>query len=131
MRSVSRRGLPSQPLTESRWSAATALRVPKNVVVIVTAVVALASGLGAAALGLSVRRGRGARDVGLAHRPEPNHRSLHGTVAVGSTARAPKINTEAGTHLTIVPTFESTVTSSPQASQIESAFNYAIGQYRG
>jgi hypothetical protein len=33
------------------------------------------------------------------------------------------------THLTIVPSFDSTVTSSPQASQIEAGFNDAIGQF--
>jgi hypothetical protein len=39
------------------------------------------------------------------------------------------INGAAGTHLSIVPIFESSVTGSPQASQIESAFNDAIGQF--
>jgi hypothetical protein len=38
-------------------------------------------------------------------------------------------NSSMGTHLSIVPTFESSVTSSSAASQIESAFNYAIGQF--
>src|SRR5579863_7684669 len=38
-------------------------------------------------------------------------------------------NSSIGTHLSIVPSFESSVTSSSVASQIESAFNYAIGQF--
>jgi len=38
-------------------------------------------------------------------------------------------NSSMGTHISIVPTFESSVTTSPEASQIESAFNYAIGQF--
>jgi hypothetical protein len=33
------------------------------------------------------------------------------------------------THLSIVPAFDSAVTTSPLASQIESAFNYAAGQF--
>jgi Fibronectin type III domain len=45
----------------------------------------------------------------------------------GST-RSARENSGIGTHLSIVPTFESSLTSSPDASQIESAFNYAIGQ---
>ena len=39
------------------------------------------------------------------------------------------ITSGVSTHLTIVPTFESSVTSSPLASQIESAFNYSVGQF--
>ena len=47
----------------------------------------------------------------------------HGTTP--STGESSRI----ATHLSIVPTFESSVTTSPHASQIESAFNYAIGQF--
>ena len=49
--------------------------------------------------------------------------------SVGPRALAPRISTSVGTHLTIVPIFESTVTSSSLSSQIESAFNYVVSQY--
>ncbi len=45
----------------------------------------------------------------------------------GSTPSA-RESSGIATHLSIVPTFESSVTTSPHASQIESAFDYAIGQ---
>ena len=54
-----------------------------------------------------------------------------GTITLPSAGAAAvgHINGAAGTHLSIVPTFESSVTASPEASQIESAFNDAIGQF--
>jgi hypothetical protein len=100
------------------------------VAVVTAAVVALTSGLGATIIGLSASAGAtapatSALPVGRSH--------IAGTFMLPAVAapqaRAPKIVTGVGTHLTIVPTFESTVTSSADASQIESAFNYVVSQY--
>lgn len=109
-------------------SRGTARRVPKKVLVTMTAVVALASGFGAAIAAPSV----GAMVHATQTLPiGPPH--ITGTftppATVGPPALAPRITTSVGTHLTIVPTFESTVTSSSLSTQIESAFNYVVGQY--
>ncbi len=111
-------------------SRAAALRVPKRVVVIMTSVVALALGFGTAAIGLSPSAGATVRATSaLPIGPSQITRTIKLPAVVGSQARAPKITTGMGAHLIIVPTYESTVTSSPLAAQIESAFNYAIGQF--
>ena len=122
------RGLYSYLRKMTGLSRGAARRVPKSVVVTMTAVVALAAGFGAAIAAPSV----GAMVHATRTLPiGPTH--VTGTFTppplVGPRALAPKIETEVGTHLTIVPTFESTVTSSSLSTQIESAFNYVVGQY--
>jgi hypothetical protein len=100
------------------------------VVIIMTSVVALALGFGTAAIGLSPSAGATVRATSaLPIGPSQITGTFTPPAVVGPQARAPKVATEVGTHLTIVPTFGSTVTSSPLAAQIESAFNYAIGQF--
>ncbi len=126
MRSVTRRGLTPQ-MTVSQFSKPTAQRVPKRMVVVVAAVVASVSGFGAAIVGLSPSAGA---TVPATSALPIGPSQIVGTVTLPTTARPKvRIHTSLGTHLTIVPTFDSTVTASPLKSQIESAFNYAIGQF--
>jgi hypothetical protein len=103
-----------------------AFRVPKRVVVLTVATLTLASGFGVAFVGLSPSTGAtasatSALPIGSSH--------IAGTVTPPVPSRAQPAGTAVGTHLTIVPIFGSTVTSSSLASQIESAFNYVVDQY--
>jgi len=103
-----------------------AFRVPKRVVVLTVATLTLASGFGVAFVGLSPSTGAtasatSALPIGSSH--------IAGTVTPPVPSRAQPAGTAVGTHLTIVPIFGSTVTSSSLASEIESAFNYVIDQY--
>ena len=109
-----------------RVSKVRAPRVPKRVVVLTVATLTLASGFGVAFVGLSPSAGA-ATSVTSALPIGPSH--IAGTITPPVPSRPQPAALTPGTHLTIVPTFGSTVTSSPLASQIESAFNYVVDQY--
>ena len=95
-----------------------------------TSVVTLALGFGTAIVALSPSAGATVRATSaLPIGPSEITGIFTPPAVVGSQAQGRKVATEVGTHLTIVPSFEATVTSSPLAAQIESAFNYAIGQF--
>jgi len=122
----------SPRVIRSQRSARAGYRVPRKVVVLTAAVVTLALGFGTAIVALSPSAGATASATATPALPiGPSH--IAGTITPPLTLRPPpgasKIGTGVGTHLKIVPTFESTVTSSSHKAQIESAFNYAIGQY--
>ena len=91
------------------------------------AALTLASGFGVAFVAIPVRRGREFATPGAAHRSCPHRGNIHGSSSVGPEPQ-PSAHT-VGTHLTIVPIFGSTVTSSSLSTQIESAFNYVVNQY--
>ncbi len=124
MRNASKRSLSPQKI----GSRGAAISVSKRAVVVTTALFALVSGFGAAIVGLTPSAGAA---VPAASTLPVGGSHIAGTIPFPTAAR-PKgrgIGTAVGTHLAIVPTFESTVTSSPLSAQIQSAFNYAIGQF--
>jgi hypothetical protein len=103
-----------------------AFRVPKRVVVLTAATLTLASSFGVAFVGLSLSAGATAPATS-ALPIGPSH--IAGTFTPRVPSRPKPVALTPGTHLTIVPIFGSTVTSSSLASKIESAFNYVVDQY--
>jgi hypothetical protein len=103
-----------------------AFRIPKRVVVLTVATLTLASGFGVAVVGLSPSAGATASATS-ALPIGPSH--IAGILTPPAPSRPQPAASTPGTHLTIVPIFGSTVTSSSLASQIESAFNYVVDQY--
>ena len=108
------------------------MRNPKRMLIVVSAIVAFTATLGATTVGQSANRPTrsvGTQTTGTAVPFGPSQ--IAGTIRLPSSAglsSAPP-NAAAATHLSIVPNFDTAVTSSPLASQIESAFNYAIGEF--
>jgi hypothetical protein len=104
------------------------MRSPTRWFAVVSALVALAATPGVAVVEQASPAGAAPQAAALPIGPS----QIVGKVPIppnaGPTSTG-RQNTGMGTNLTIVPTFESTVTASSEASQIESAFNYAIGQF--
>ena len=128
MRNLDGRSL-SPRATVWQLSEGTAARLPKRVIVITTALFALVSGFGGAIVGLSPSAGATAPAAStLPIGPSRIAGTFIPPATARPKARAP-ITTAQGTHLTIVPIYDPTVTGSAQSANIQSAFNYAIGQY--
>jgi hypothetical protein len=109
------------------------MRAPKRLLALVVGVLAVGvmTGVGTVTIvGAAAAAADGQAPISMPFGPT----ALAGTIPFPSASRrAAAVRRNAGlapaTHLTIVPIYDSSVTSSPQAAQIEAGFAYAASQF--